>query len=143
MTTGPDESTKSMSQIVTEFEAVGRPVPPGMRQPAEAEQSGDWAVMLGFERPSRQRRMELFGKIIDPWDHNQADEERRREGLRPVYFRRLRRQLKNKKVKEWILFGGQSLIVILLLLTGVSYLRLDGFRSANLATIQHIQLCRH
>jgi hypothetical protein len=61
-----------------------------LRQFAEAEQSRDAALLLGFERPSRQRRVELFGKAIDPWNHKEADEERRREGLPPVHFRRLR-----------------------------------------------------
>jgi hypothetical protein len=37
------------------------------------------------------RRIDLFGKAIDPWNHKEADEERRREGLPPVYFRRVRR----------------------------------------------------
>jgi hypothetical protein len=78
MVNGPSERpAKTMSQIVAEFEAEGRPVPPGLRQQAEAEQSGDWAVMLGFDRPSRKRRAEMYGKAIDPWDPKQADEERR------------------------------------------------------------------
>jgi len=98
---GPSErATMSMSQIVAEFEAAGRPVPPGLMQQAEAEQSGDWAIMLGFERPTRARRIEPFGKAIDPWDPKQADDERRREGLRPVYFRRLRRRLKSEGAKN-------------------------------------------
>jgi hypothetical protein len=99
VTDGPTEkTTKSYSQIVAELEATGRPVSKGLRQFAEAEQSGDAALMLGFDRPSPQRRAELFGKAIDPWDHQAADEERRREGLPPVHFRRLRRWLKKIKM---------------------------------------------
>jgi hypothetical protein len=91
VTDSPTESsTKSFSQIVAELEATGRPVAKSLRQFAEAEQSRDAALLLGFERPSRQRRVELFGKAIDPWNHKEADEERRREGLPPVHFRRLR-----------------------------------------------------
>jgi hypothetical protein len=58
---------------VTELEADGRPVSKGLRQFAEAEPSGDAALLLGFERPSRQQRIELFGKAIGPWNHREAD----------------------------------------------------------------------
>jgi hypothetical protein len=61
--------TKSFSQIVAELEAVGRPASRSLRQFAGAEQSGDAALLLGFERPSRQRRIDLFGKAIDPWNN--------------------------------------------------------------------------
>jgi hypothetical protein len=143
VTDGPaGKGTKSYSQIVAEFEATGRPVSKGLRQFAEAEQSGDAALMLGFERPSRQRRAELFGKAIDPWDHKTADQERRREGLPPVHFRRLRRYLKKENVRNWVVLGAQCLIAIALLVAGESYLQLKGFRDSNLAYVQHIQQCR-
>ena len=143
MTDGPTENaTESFSQIVAEFEATGRSVSKGLRQFAEAEQSGDAALLLGFERPSRQRRAELFGKAIDPWDHKEADEERRREGLPPVHFRRLRRLLRTKKAKKWIVLCAQSLVAIALLAAGIAYMKVYGFQVANLATVQHVQLCR-
>jgi hypothetical protein len=53
---------------------------------------------MGFERPSRQRRAELLGKAIDPWDHKAADEERRFEGLPPVHFRRREVSLAGRSV---------------------------------------------
>jgi hypothetical protein len=137
-----ERTTKSFSQIAAELEADGRPVPRGLSQFAEAEQSGDAALLLGFERPSRQRRIEIFGKAIDPWNHQEADEERRREGLPPVHFRRLRRLLKTKKAKKGIVLGAQSLVVVALLAAGIIYIKLYGFRIANLAAVQHIQLCR-
>ena len=106
METGPAKPPpgKSITQIVAEFDAAGRPVSAGLRQQAEAEQSGDWAVMLGFERPSRQRRVEIYGKAIDPWETKEADEERRREGLRPIYFRGLRKSLRRGApvLKRWV-----------------------------------------
>jgi hypothetical protein len=113
-----------------------------LRQFAEGEQSGDAALLLGLERPSRQRRIELFGKAIDPWNHKEADEERRREGLPPVYFRRLRRFLKRKKAKKWIVLCAQSLAAVALLAAGIGYINLYEFKVANLATVQHMQLCR-
>jgi hypothetical protein len=128
--------------MVAELEADGLPVSRSLRQFAEAEQSGDAALLLGFERPSRQRRIELFGKAIDPWDHKQADEERRREGLPPIYFRQLSRLLMTKKAKKWIVMCAQSLAVAAIAAVGIFFIRLYGFREANLATIQHIQLCR-
>jgi hypothetical protein len=143
VTDGPaGEGTKSYSQIVAEFEATGRPISKGLRQFAEAEQSGDAALMLGFERPSRQRRAELFGKTIDPWDHKAADEERRREGLPPVHFRRFRRYLERENVRNWVLLGAQCLIVVALVIAGTSYLDLKGFRDANLPDVKHLYLCR-
>jgi hypothetical protein len=137
-----ERTTKSYSQIVAELEATGRPVSKGLRQFAEAEQSGDAALLLGFDRPTRQRRAELFGKAIDPWNHKEADEERRREGLPPVHFRRLRRLLQTKKAKKWIVICAQSMVAIVLFAAGIAYIKLDGFKTANLATVQHIQLCR-
>jgi hypothetical protein len=137
-----ERTTKSFSKIVAELEVDGRPVAKSLRQFAEAEQSGDAALSLGFDRPSRQRRIELFGKAIDPWNHKEADEERRREGLPPVYFRRVRRLLKTKKAKKWIVRCAQSLVAIALLAAGIAYLKLYGFRAANNATVQRIQLCR-
>jgi hypothetical protein len=137
-----EKSTKSFSQIVAEFEADGRPVSRSLRQFAEAEQSGDAALLLGFERPSRQRRIELFGKAIDPWNHKEADEERRREGLPPVYLRRVRRLLKSKKAKKWIMLYAQSMLAIVLVAAGIAYIQLYGFKVANLATVQQVQLCR-
>jgi hypothetical protein len=143
VTDSPTErTTKSFSQIVAELEADGRPASKSLRQFADAEQSGDAALLLGFERPSRQRRIELFGKAIDPWNHKEADEERRRESLPPVYFRRLRRFLKTKKAKKWIVHCAQSLAAIALLAAGFAHIKLYGFKAANLATVQHIQLCR-
>jgi hypothetical protein len=138
----PEKATKSLSQIVAELEVDGRPVSRSLRQFADAEQSGDAALLLGFERPSRQRRIELFGKAIDPWNHKEADEERRHEGLPPVYFRRVRRLLKTKKAKKWIVLCAQSLVAIALLAAGIAYINLYGFKVANLATVQHVQLCR-
>lgn len=137
-----ERATKSFSQIVAELEADGRPISRSLRQFAEAEQSGDAALLLGFERPSRQRRIELFGKAIDPWNHKEADAERRREGLPPVHFRRVRRLLKTKKAKKWSVLCVQSLVIIALLAAGVAYIRLYGFKVANLATVQQVQLCR-
>jgi hypothetical protein len=137
-----ERTTKSFSQIVAELEADGRPVSKSLRRFAEAEQSGDAALLLGFERPSRQRRIELFGMAIDPWNHKEADEERRREGLPPVHFRRLRRLLKTKKARKGIALCAQSLVVVVLLAAGIAYIKLYGFRMANLATVQHMQLCR-
>jgi hypothetical protein len=137
-----ERATKSFSQIVAELEADGRPVSNSLRQFAQGEQSGDAALLLRFERPSRQRRIELFGEAIDPWNHEEADKERRREGLPPVYFRRMRRLLKTKKAKKWIVLCAQSLVAIALLATGIAYINLYGFRAANLATVQHVQLCR-
>jgi hypothetical protein len=119
------------------MKAAGRPVSKGLKQQAEAEQSGDMAVMLGFERPSRKRRVELFGKAIDPWDPKQAEEERRREGLRPVYFGGLGRSL-----GKWASFCWPPLVVIVLLVASDAYLNLHAFKQANLSTIQHIQSCR-
>jgi len=143
VTDAPAERTaKSFSQIVAELEADGQPVPRSLSQFAEAEQSGDAARLLGFERPSRQRRIQLFGKAIDPWNHKEADEERRREGLPPVHFRRLRRLLKTKRAKKGITLCAQSLVVVALLAAGIGYMKLYGFRVANLATVQHMQLCR-
>jgi hypothetical protein len=122
MTDDPAQrTTKSFSQIVAEFEADGRPVSRSLRQFAEAEQSGDAALLLGFERPSRQRRIELFGKAIDPWNHKEADEERRREGLPPVHFRRLRRLLKTKKAKKWIVLFAQCTGAVAFLAAGIAY----------------------
>jgi hypothetical protein len=72
----------------------------------------------------------------------EADEERRREGLPPVHFRRLRRLLKTKKAKNWILRCAQSLVFVALLTAGIAYIQLYGFKVANLATVQHVQLCR-
>jgi hypothetical protein len=143
VTDAPAERTaKSFSQIVAELEADGRPISKSLRRFAEAEQSGDAALLLGFERPSRQRRIELFGKAVDPWNHKEADEERRREGLPPVHFRRLRRLLNTKKAKKRIVLCVQSLVVIAVLAAGIAYIKLYGFKAANLATVQHIQLCR-
>jgi hypothetical protein len=84
----------------------------------------------------------MYGKAIDPWDPKQADEERRQDGLPPVYLRGLRRLLKTKRAKVWIAFCWKSILGILALVAVGSYLRLDGFRAVNLATIQHIHLCR-
>jgi len=84
-----ERATKSFSQIVAELEADGRPVSNSLRQFAQAEQSSDAALLLGFERPSCQRRIELFGKTIDPWNHKEADEERRRERPAPCPFQAL------------------------------------------------------
>jgi hypothetical protein len=143
VTIGPTErTTKSHSQIVAEFEAAGRPVSKGLRQFAEAEQSGDAALLLGFERPSRRRRAELFGKAIDPWDHKAADEERRREGLPPVRFRELRRRLKSEDARYWVSFCARALIIIVLLVVGFSYLDLKGFHDANLSDIKRLYQCR-
>jgi hypothetical protein len=143
VTGGPEKGiAKSYSQIVAELEATGRPVASSLRQFAEAEQSGDVAIMLGFERPSRQRRAELFGKAIDPWNHKEADEERRREGLPPVYFRRLRRHLKKENVRNWVVLCAQTLIVTALLVAGSSYLDLKGFRDSNLSDVKHLYQCR-
>jgi hypothetical protein len=143
MTDGPAERTsKSFSQIVAECEATGRPVSKSLRQFAEAEQSGDAALLLGFDRPTRQRRAELFGKAIDPWNHKEADEERQREGVPPVHFRRLRRHLKKENVRNWVSLCAKTLIILALLTAGISHLQLKGFRDASFASVQHIQQCR-
>jgi hypothetical protein len=81
-------------------------------------------------------------EAIDPWNHKEADEERRREGLPPVHFRRLRRLLKTKKAKKRIMLCAQSLVVVAVLAAGIDYIKLYEFKAANLATVQHIQLCR-
>jgi hypothetical protein len=42
-----------------------------------------------------------------------------------------------------ITLTAQCIVIIALLAAGISYLKLKGFRDANLATIQHLQLCRN
>lgn len=67
MANGPSErATMSLSQIVAEFEAAGRPVPPGLRQQAEAEQSGDWRSCLDLSDPLAHAALSYSGKeLID------------------------------------------------------------------------------
>jgi hypothetical protein len=64
-------------------------------------------------------------EAIDPWNHKEADEERRREGLPPVHFRRLRRLLKTKKAKKRIVLCAQSLVVVAVFAAGIAYIKLS------------------